>query len=491
LHKVQFDRRSVLKLAGGTVAYWAGSSLVHGAELIPANLKKSIAFQLAGGLPKLDGVFVFDDAVCRAMAADYGHYVHKVPVGVLFPKSAADIRKTVKYARAQKLKIAMRGHGCSAYGQAMVEGGIVIDASDFKAISWSGTDTLDVQPGATWHDIVEFALTRGFTPPVLPDVLFMTAGGTLNAGGIGETSYRSGAQVDHVCEMDVVTGAGHLVRCSPSQNDELYHAVLAGMGQCGLIVRARIQLEAAPPNVVTREFHYTDPNVFFADLKLISAAEPRAALVGKLARDPNNIWSYLVDVTTWLDGATETAPPGWLNQVGGVLNGTPKTMTYDTYVNRGTKSYLDSVANGTILVPHAYLSFYLPEDKAAGMIQHLATDADAAFGAAAIPLFPLLRSNFQQRLQSLPDSPLVYHIRVYKKAAQEGSAEHLKMIKVNVEDLVPAVLSAGGTVYPPHAPVLTQSQWKQHYSPEAFAFFASAKAKYDPDGILTPGAGIF
>ena len=49
------------------------------------------------------------------------------------------------------------------------------------------------------------------------------------------------------------------------------------------------------------------------------------------------------------------------------------------------------------------------------------------------------------------------------------------------------VLSLRGTVYPPHSPVLSPTQWQQHYGPSAWTFFSNAKKTYDPYNVLTPG----
>ena len=109
----------------------------------------------------------------------------------------------------------------------------VISSSSLTAIRWTDDDLIDAGPGALWKDVCEVALSRNRTPPVLPDNLFISVGGTLNAAGLGETSYRLGAQVDHAVELDVVTGSGDLTTCSAARNAELFQMVLAGMGQCG------------------------------------------------------------------------------------------------------------------------------------------------------------------------------------------------------------------------------------------------------------------
>jgi cytokinin dehydrogenase len=44
-------------------------------------------------------------------------------------------------------------------------------------------------------------------------------------------------------------GKGELLTCSEEQNSELFHSVLGGLGQFGIITRARIPLEPAPQRV--------------------------------------------------------------------------------------------------------------------------------------------------------------------------------------------------------------------------------------------------
>ena len=42
-----------------------------------------------------------------------------------------------------------------------------------------------------------------------------------------------------------------MVTCSAKKNSELFHAVLGGLGQFGIIARARIALEPAPNRVTS------------------------------------------------------------------------------------------------------------------------------------------------------------------------------------------------------------------------------------------------
>lgn len=45
-------------------------------------------------------------------------------------------------------------------------------------------------------------------------------------------------------------GTGEVVNCSEEQNNELFYSVLGGLGQFGIITKARIKLEPAPVMVI-------------------------------------------------------------------------------------------------------------------------------------------------------------------------------------------------------------------------------------------------
>lgn len=58
-------------------------------------------------------------------------------------------------------------------------------------------------------------------------------------------------------------GKGEIVYCSEEENDDLFHGVLGGLGQFGIITRARISLEAAPARVKTLSFRLKCQNLSF------------------------------------------------------------------------------------------------------------------------------------------------------------------------------------------------------------------------------------
>jgi len=52
-------------------------------------------------------------------------------------------------------------------------------------------------------------------------------------------------------------------------------------------------------------------------------------------------------------------------------------------------------------------------------------------------------------------------------------------------------MERGGKIYPPFSPILTAAQWREHFGATIWARFTAAKQRFDPNGVLNPGAGIF
>ena len=62
-----------------------------------------------------------------------------------------------------------------------------------------------------------------------------------------------------------VSGEGDFVTCSPNNNAELFYGVLGGLGQFGVISRARIALEPAPKRVRRLQMYvYSYINIYSA-----------------------------------------------------------------------------------------------------------------------------------------------------------------------------------------------------------------------------------
>jgi hypothetical protein len=109
---------------------------------------------------------------------------------------------------------------------------------------------VDVWGGELWIDVLNWTLAHGgLAPRSWTDYLYLSVGGTLSNAGISGQAFHHGPQISNVHELDIVTGKGDTVTCSPTANPELFFGALGGLGQLGIITRARIALEPAPRKV--------------------------------------------------------------------------------------------------------------------------------------------------------------------------------------------------------------------------------------------------
>jgi cytokinin dehydrogenase len=483
-------RRSFVTLATG--ALLAGAA----ATKIRAQSPRARASPL-DDFPALTGELLSDDTARQAAAVDNGGHVRRSPLAVLKPKSVDDVVKTIAHANKRGLNVAMRGQSHCQYGQAQVENGIVIDSSSLNAVRLLENGTADVQPGALWGEVAKVTLAKDLTPPVMPDAMMLSVGGTLSVGGIGETSYRYGAQVDHVLELDVVTGAGEFVTCTPTRNGELFHMTLAGMGQCGIIVRARLRLMTAPKFIVTDTLLYDAVEPFLTDqTHLTTMADPNrlpggrelGPLNGRVTRGQDGRPQFTVlagfDAADANEGRQRFI---WTVPLHFKSIGATETKTYWEYLDRRTASV---VAGRARPVVNATLVATLAHDPMRDFLDHVLSTPAASVGIWFFEVGIRIPARHRQPLQKTAAGPVAFEFRMQRRAPAGDAAALDAMLAAN-RALVERVQAADGKIYPPYCPILSKDQWQMHYGAETWQRFAAAKRRFDPSSVLTPGAGIF
>jgi FAD/FMN-containing dehydrogenase len=441
-----------------------------------------------GATAWLDGEYLVDDAPRKAVATDYGRAVRRMPRALVRARTAEDIGRVVAYANGRRVKIAIRGQGHSLSGQTLIEDGIVIDPTGLNAVDYASDDTLDVEAGSLWGDVAKVALAHGRLPPVMPDAMMLSVGGTLSAGGSGESGFRFGAQVDHVRALDVVTGAGARVSCSATHEPELFHATLAGMGQCAIIVRARLALAPAGKFVLAHSLTYADLDAFLADLARLTEKPGLDLLNGRLIKTSQDTWHHVLTAGRLVAHADEPDDlPDWMAGLHGTSAAAPVITPIWTYLHRRTASITAGKAKA---LPNPSLVLTLPAAGTSSFIAQLLASSELAAGIWFLEMSPKIPARHGEPLQKMPASALAYELRMQRRASARDAADHRAMLAANAA-LVTTAMQCGGKVYPPFAPVLTAAQWREHYGAATWARFADAKQRFDPNGVLNPGVGIF
>jgi len=487
----QISRRNFIKFAVAS-----GGAIVVGFDpgtrsWIPRARAETHSFQ---SVPKLDGMLLFDEPSRKAIAVDHSNLFHRIPAAVLKPTSVQDVVRIVRYANTHSLKVAIRGDGHSQYGQTQAEGGIVIDSRTLNAIRVRSKNYFDAQPGAFWGDVARATLPEGLTPPVYPATCMgLTVGGTLSVGGIGSTSHHHGAQVDTVTELDVVTGDGRLVTCSPSRESELFNMVLAGLGQCGIIVRARIRAIPAPSHVMLQDLIYRDLEKYLADQKRMAADGRFDSQRGSGNRNTNGEWSFTVEVGKFFSSPDEPSLAPLTSGLQFDSAAAPTRITYWDYLfrfeaqnaaalsNTRSRAYITMWVRASVTKDYVSTILTLPPDLAG--LPRVAGSERFAFN-------PLNTRRFTRPMFKVPGEDQAFAIWLFR-SAPVGDQAALSALLASNRELLAKMTAVGGKRYGPYSMVISPAEWEAHFGPDVWRRLSEAKKKYDSNHVLSPEPAMF
>ncbi|MBU3065443.1 FAD-binding protein [Nocardia sp. NEAU-G5] len=442
-------------------------------------------------LPELKGKVVTDPASRGQAADDFGHLVHRTPRAVLEPGAASDIIHMMAYCRTHGVQVAARGQGHATFGQGQVAGGLIIDMTPLNAVKVSG-DTAVVEAGALWSSVAQATLAHGLTPPVFTDYLELSVGGTLSVGGVGGQTHHYGSQADNVVELDVVTGDASLRKCSAGTHPDLFHAALAGRGQCGIITQATVRLLPAPAMVRHYLLSYSSVAALTADQRLVVNDGRFAYVEGELGLlTGSDGWSYQLEAVAFFDGTTPPDDARLLDGLGDKSGDRQiKDVSYFEFLNRLAPGVAGLKSSGEWYRPHPWWNMFLPASRTEAFVEAAIKDlTETEVGASGVVLlYPFPRARLGLPLLRVPDEEMVFLFTLLRTASP-GAESPQDMVEAN-RSLYLRAQAVGGYQYPVGSIPTTHEEWRTHYG-LAWDAFEKARKRYDPNGILTPGQGVF
>src|SRR5207302_1976742 len=147
----------------------------------------------------------------------------------------ADVMAAVRFARAHGILVSVKGGGHNITGNAVCEGGLMIDLSPMKSVRVDPVKrTARAEPGLTWGEFNRE--TQAFGLATTGGVVSTTgiAGLTLG-GGLGWAMGKHGLSCDNLLSADIVTADGQLLTASADQNPDLFWGLRGGGGDVGLV----------------------------------------------------------------------------------------------------------------------------------------------------------------------------------------------------------------------------------------------------------------
>src|SRR5687767_10753231 len=182
--------------------------------------------QLAG---ELEGELHFDSTFRTLYATDASAY-REVPTAVAFPKTVADIKKLISFARLNNTSLIPRTAGTSLAGQ-VVGSGIVVDVSKHfnkiveinKEEQWA-----IVQPGIVRDDLNQHLRPFGcYFAPETSTANRAMIGGMIGNNSCGSNSVVYGSTREHLLEVNAILTDSTKVWFGPVNNNDFLARVNA------------------------------------------------------------------------------------------------------------------------------------------------------------------------------------------------------------------------------------------------------------------------
>lgn len=99
-----------------------------------------------------------------------------------------------------------------------------------------------VEPLANMGQVSRHLISKGWTLPVVPELDSLTVGGLIMGFGVETSSHKYGL-FQHICTaFEIVTAEGKLVKCSATENPELFYQIPWSHGTLGFLVAAELKI---------------------------------------------------------------------------------------------------------------------------------------------------------------------------------------------------------------------------------------------------------
>jgi FAD/FMN-containing dehydrogenase/Fe-S oxidoreductase len=486
------------------------------------------------------------DDVFRQLYASDGSIFEIQPLGVVRPRSTADVAAAVQYAAEKQIPIHARGAGTGLAGESLGLGLVVDFSRHLARVKYTGDTTVRVQPGLGCERLnAHLRPSRRFFGPGAGSRNMSTMGGMISLDGAGSRWLKYGTAGQHVVSMQVVLADGQVLE----------------VGREPLV-----NGKSADPNPRKREMIDRLVNLLTSHGELIRSKQPKAPVnrcgyhvAGVLGEDFLDLARLLAGSEGTLALVTEavvnTQP---LPRYRGVA-----LLLFDS-LEKASRAVMEILPHGPSacdLMDRRHLSLareteirfdlLIPTDTEAALLveheggrlpdvrhqihrlvedvhhrQQLSIGTRQAFDAAEIDLFwhlahritptlyrsksatrpvpviedvavpPELLPDFLVRMQNVLKKHQVIaatfahagqgqlHIQPFLNLAAPEDVEKIQRV---AEDLYDEVLGVGGTLSAEHACGLSRTPFVRRQYGELVEVFREIKRVFDPQNVFNPG----
>ncbi|MFL6194336.1 MAG: FAD-binding protein [Thermoanaerobaculia bacterium] len=450
---------------------------------------------------------LLDDEVRALYRSDFGRTVDNLPGAVARCASAEEVAEVVRFCRERRIPLTPRGQAHTQSGQATTDGGVLLDTSVMNTIHEidEAAETATVACGVVWRDLVTATLEKGLIPRVLTNNLGVQISGTLSMAGLGVASYRYGAQADNAVELQVVTGTGEIVTCSREQNRDLFDVVRCGLGQFGVITRAKIRLRKSKAVVRKYFLLYDDLATIMEDSRKVmdpgnlafssleSWCTPCLQGIKKIGEGMElgegmqtfAQWFYPLHLTVEFDPGEEPDDQAVLAGLKPYRHVHTEDFTPYEFANRMDPVFELWRRSGYWDMAHPWMETILPWDTAREYIENVLfqTPPQALGPGGHILLWPAYTPTSDSPLFMHPGGEYVMGWGILPGVPSRFLDRALAQLDMASEL---SIFYGGKRYLSGYITFDTAEKWAAHFG-DRWPMILEAKKKFDPDGIMAPG----
>jgi decaprenylphospho-beta-D-ribofuranose 2-oxidase len=164
---------------------------------------------------------------------------------VFVPKNYDDVAECLAKARKNNLSVCAFGTSRSFSNVSLLSDQIMLDTSKMdKVIDFDvHNQTMTVQAGTRLTTVLKLALPHNFTLVALSGSMRSTVAGSISSDVLGMDSWKTGSFSENVERMLVMVTSGERLWVSREEHQDLFHAIVGGMGLIAVVLEVVLRLQ--------------------------------------------------------------------------------------------------------------------------------------------------------------------------------------------------------------------------------------------------------